>query len=128
VREYVAEGRGREQIFREGTLRRRTSGVPKEVAKSAVGALYQRAVGYDYDAVEIFMQRGPREFSTKYRLGNTTCYAPASLRGGAVGFPPSDSPAGDGRCCGDPAFRPVGGTAPWKCRLGRPAFNPRLRP
>jgi hypothetical protein len=30
VREYVAEGRGRKQIFREGTLRRRTSGVPKE--------------------------------------------------------------------------------------------------
>ena len=50
------------------------------------------------------MPAGPQGFSTKCRLGDTICYAPASLRGGAIGFPPSDNPVGDDRCCGDEPF------------------------
>jgi hypothetical protein len=63
------------------------------------------------------MPAGPQGFSTKCRLGDTICYAPASLRGGAIGFPPTDNPVGDDRCCGDEPFglraerRP--GTAAW---------------
>jgi hypothetical protein len=50
------------------------------------------------------MPAGPQGFSTKCRLGDTICYAPASLRGGAIGFPPTDNPVGDDRCCGDEPF------------------------
>ena len=63
------------------------------------------------------MPAGPQGFSTKCRLGDTICYAPASLRGGAIGCPPSDNPVGDDRCCVDEPFglraerRP--GTAAW---------------
>jgi hypothetical protein len=61
------------------------------------------------------MPAGPQGFSTKCRLGDTICYAPASQ--GAIGFPPTDNPVGDDRCCGDEPFglraerRP--GTAAW---------------
>jgi hypothetical protein len=73
-----------------------------------------------YREARSFMPACPQGFSTKCRLGDTICYAPAKSWGGAVGFPPSDSPVGDCRRCGDEPFglraerRP--GTAAWAGR------------